>query len=393
MGDALAEARRRARGDDLASLRRLDALLVRAGFRHEGRTAREWVTELIAQGGSRHHYPTEAHDALLALGPGAVPALLELLKTQRLAPMPRADSSIREHALAVLLAMAPPPRCAVPVLLELMTSHAARLRRQALRGLVALRPRPGELAVRRLLEACHDREDWRQRALGVDGLAGLDGPLPEAAEHEALARLSDESRYVRRAALRLLGRLPSPSEAVLQALEEQALLDDDNRPVVHQVLATLSPARAMPGLDAAVRGLLGVHPEDRTRLHEGLFALRVLAGMGARARPAWGLLRELHAHASTRGQGDPVARALQVQVESVLDGLVRSAPLPPERPYSLGPSPKGATPVPATTAGTSPTQVLPPQRPSRTESSSSPELTLNDLLKDQKPIRLARASR
>jgi hypothetical protein len=294
--------------------------------RHEGRTAREWVAELVARTPSRKTYPVDVHEALVALGPDAVPPLLELLRAPRLSERHRADSSLREYALSALMAMVPPPQGAVPVLLGLLSHPSARLRRQVLRSLVDLRARPTGLAVRRLLEACHAREDWKLRALGLDALAWLDGPLPEVAVAEALARLSDANRYVRRSALRLLSRLPAPSEAVLQALEEQCVLDDDNRPGVLQVLASASPARALPWLEGSARQLLGVHPEDRARLTEGLFALVVLAGMGARARPALGLLRELQAHALQRGHGDLVAWPIQVRVEAVLDGIVRAGP-------------------------------------------------------------------
>ena len=330
MGDARSEVKRSGPGDDLASLRRLDAQLVRTGFRHADRTAREWVADLIAKGRTRNAFPIDAHEALVAIGPGAVPALLEVLTSRRLDGSARADACIRENALAALMAMTPPPRCVVPALLGMLSLPGARLRRAVLRALVALRPQPSRLAVRRLLEACRDREDWTLRALGLDGLGAVDGPLPEDAEQEALLRLADANKRVRQAALRLLSRRTAPSPRVLQALEDQVVLDDDNRVVALQVLARVSPDRALPLLEETARGLLGIAPDDRAGLRRGLFALHLLAGLGARARPMLGLLRELQAHALSRGHGDPVSWPVRVQVESVADAIVRASPLPRE---------------------------------------------------------------
>ncbi|MBZ4331718.1 hypothetical protein NR800_07950 [Corallococcus interemptor] len=330
MGDALAEARRRASGDDLASLRGLDALMVRSGFRHEGRTPREWVAELVAQGRLRRGATYDAHEALRAIGLGAVPALLEVLATPQLAEKQSADANIRLNVLEALMAPSPPPRCAVPAVLGLLSRRSARVQRQALRALVSLRPRPTRLAVRLLLEACHDRTQWQARATALDALATLDGPVPDDVPREALGRLSDESPCVRRSALRLLGRCATASEEVLHALEEQVVLDDESRVVVLQVLSWLSPSRALPLLDKAARGLVGLPPNDRDGARLGLFALHLLAGLGAGARPAAGLLRRVVAHAETRGHGDPFSWRMRVHAESVADAIVRGAPLPAE---------------------------------------------------------------
>ena len=110
MGDALAEARRRASGDDLASLRRLDVLLVRSGFRHADRTPREWVAELVARGVSRRGDTYDAHEALRAIGLGAVPALLEVLTKPQLAETETADANIRLNVLEALMAAGSMPR-------------------------------------------------------------------------------------------------------------------------------------------------------------------------------------------------------------------------------------------------------------------------------------------
>ncbi|NOK20799.1 HEAT repeat domain-containing protein [Corallococcus carmarthensis] len=330
MGDALEEARRRVSGDDLASLRRLDALLVHSGFRHADRTPREWVAELVAQGGAKKSYPYDAHEALRAMGLGAVPALLEVLATPQLAETASADANIRLNLLEALMAPNLPPRCAVPAVLGLLSRPSARVRRQALRALVNLRPRPTRLAVRLLLEACRDKMQWQSRATALDALAALDGPIPDDVLHEGLKRLSDESPYVRRSALRLLGRCTPPSEEVLHALEEQVVLDDESRVVVLQVLSWLSPSRALPLLDKTARGLVGLLPNDRDGARQGLFALHLLAGMGAQARPAVGLLRRVVTHAVKRGHGDPFAWRMRVHAESVADAIVRSVPLPVE---------------------------------------------------------------
>ncbi|RKH55677.1 hypothetical protein [Corallococcus aberystwythensis] len=336
MGDALEEARRRASGDDLASLRRLDALMVRSGFRHADRTPREWVAELVAHGGVQKVYPYDAHEALRAIGLGAVPALLEVLAKPRLAETESADASVRSNVLEALMAMTPQPRCAVPAVLGLLDRPRARLRRQALRALVDLRPLPTGLAVRLLLEACQDKQEFKVRALGLDALAALDGSIPDAVRDEALARLADVSPYVRRSALRLLGRCSPPSEAVLQALEDQVVLDDESRVVVLQVLSWLSPARALPLLERTARGLVGIEPNDREGVRLGLYALHLLAGLGAEARPVAGLLRRVQTHSVKRGHGDPIAFRMQVHAESVADAIVRNAPLPREQ-WTPGP--------------------------------------------------------
>ncbi|NRD57297.1 HEAT repeat domain-containing protein [Corallococcus exiguus] len=330
MGDALAEARRRASGDDLASLRRLDALMVRSGFRHADRTPREWVAELVAQGRLRRGDTYDAHEALRAIGLGAVPALLEVLAKPQLAEKESADANIRLNVLEALMAPSPPPRCAVPAVMGLLSRPSARVQRQAMRALVYLRPQPTRLAVKLLLEACQDKTQWQARATALDALATLDGPVPDDVLHEALKRLSDESPYVRRSALRLLGRCTPPSEAVLHALEEQVVLDDESRVVALQVLSWLSPSRALPLLDKTARGLVGLLPNDRDGVRQGLFALHLLAGMGAQARPAVGLLRRVVTHAVKRGHGDPFTWRMRVHAESVADAIVRSVPLPVE---------------------------------------------------------------
>lgn len=328
MGDALAEARRRASGDDLASLRRLDALMVRSGFRHADRTPREWAAVLVAQGGTRTASSYDAHEALRAIGLGAVPALLEVLARPQLAEKESADADLRLNVLEALMEAGPLPRCAVPAVLGLLSRRSARVRRQALRALVYLRPRPSRLAVRLLLEACQDKTQWQARATALDALAALDGPVPDDVLREALGRLSDESPYVRRSALRVLGRCTPPSEEVLRALEEQVVLDDESRVVVLQVLSWLSPARALPLLDTTARGLVGLLPDDQDGARLGLFALHLLAGMGAEARPAVGLLRRVVTHALKRGHGDRFAWCMRVHAESVADAIVRSTPLP-----------------------------------------------------------------
>jgi hypothetical protein len=330
MSNALEEARRRASGDDLASLRKLDALMVRSGFRHADRTPREWVAELVAQGGTRTGDTYPAHEALQSIGLGAVPALLEVLAKPQLAAKESSDANIRLNVLEALMAPSPPPRCAVPAVLGLLSRRSARVQRQAMRALAYLRPRPTRLAVRLLLEACQDKTQWQARATAMDALATLDGPVPGEVLQEALRRLSDESPYVRRSALRLLGRCTPPAEETLRALEEQVVLDDENRVVVLQVLSRLSPSRALPLLDTTARRLVGLLPHDRDGARQGFFTLHLLAGLGAQARPAVDLLRRVVAHAEKRGHGDRFAWSMRVHAESVADAIIRSAPLPPE---------------------------------------------------------------
>ena len=215
-------------------------------------------------------------------------------------------------------------------MLGLLSRRSARVQRQAMRALVYLRPRPTRLAVGLLLEACQDKTQWQARATALDVLAALDGPIPDDVLHEALRRLSDESPYVRRSALRVLGRCTPPSEAVLHALEEQVVLDDESRVVVLQVLSWLSPSRALPLLDKTARGLVGLLPHDRDGARLGFFALHLLAELRAEARPAVDLLRRVVTHAEKRGHGDRYSWGMRVHAESVADAIVRNAPLPVE---------------------------------------------------------------
>ncbi|MFP2900358.1 HEAT repeat domain-containing protein [Corallococcus sp. 4LFB] len=281
-------------------------------------------------GRGRRSHPYDAHEALRAIGLGAVPALLEALATPRLAETETADANIRLNVLEALMAVGPLPRCAVPAVLGLLSRRSARVQRQALRALVFLRPRPTRLAVRLLLEACRDKTQWQLRATALDALAALDGPVPDDVLKEALGRLSDESPYVRRSALRLLGRCTPPSEEVLRALEEQVVLDDESRVVVLQVLSWLSPSRALPLLDKTAGGLVGLLPNDREGARLGLYALHLLAGMGEGARPAVGLLRRVLTHAAKRGHGDPFSWSMRIHAGTVADSIIRSGPLPVE---------------------------------------------------------------
>ena len=144
----------------------------------------------------------------------------------------------------------------------------------------------------------------------------------------------------------------------------------------------------------------------------------MVADAGEASPPAWSPPRE--AYASRLSEADPQPAAARERAEppslaaaqpravvrtalaatltdddeeTPAERAAADAPLPPERPYNLGPAPKAATPVPATTADASPVQVLPPVRPRRADVLAGSDLTLDDLLKDQKTIRLARVSR
>ncbi|MCK8504110.1 hypothetical protein [Myxococcus fulvus] len=82
MSDDLARARREARADNLSSLRRLDAELVRAEVRWAGRTAREWLA-LYLEPEEPEMDLEDSEDAQMHVfdaGLGMVPALLEVLE-------------------------------------------------------------------------------------------------------------------------------------------------------------------------------------------------------------------------------------------------------------------------------------------------------------------------
>ncbi|MFP2930843.1 HEAT repeat domain-containing protein, partial [Pyxidicoccus sp. 3LG] len=242
--DDLEELRRRARPDDLASLRRLDAALVRTGYRVDGRTVRERIAD-FANVRTRELDRSDAAMKVGEAGLAAVPALVDTLRAERLDVPWKVDLSIRAQCIDALGQVDPLPTCAVPALLDALKLPSSRLQRMALAVLARMRPRSTPAAVRALLASLQDKQDAQVRGRAAQVLARLEGPLSDAVRDAVLARLTDPSQFVRRQAIQVLGRFPDDPK-VLTALEEQAMLDDENRLEALRVLAVLEPARAIP---------------------------------------------------------------------------------------------------------------------------------------------------
>jgi hypothetical protein len=138
--------------------------------------------------------------------------------------------------------------------------------------------------------------------------------LRRDARPDDLASLRRLEEALHRAEWRMEGaRLPEPDSEVLTALEEQALLDDENRIAVLRVLARLAPARAFPLLVEEIRQLVRVK-EGSPRFEPALKALRIAGGLGARAESLIPMLGRLSG-------GD----ALRVHLEAVVDSIVRDS--------------------------------------------------------------------
>ncbi|MCY1023336.1 HEAT repeat domain-containing protein [Pyxidicoccus sp. MSG2] len=291
--DDLHQQRHGARPDDLASLRRLDAAMVRAGFRVAGKTVREWVAD-FARVRARWFDNGEAVSHVIAAGLGAVPVLVDTLRAKRLDVPPKADSSVRAQCIEALGSIEPLPTCAIPALLETLRTPSARVRWMVLAVLERMRPRPTAAVIRALLPCLQDKHDAQSRSRAARVLAQVDGALPAEVRRAAMARLMDSDRSVRRQALQVLGRFPGDAE-VLTALEEQALLDDVNRLEALRILADLEPSRAFPLLLDVARRAAEDRPGDQrlgqmdafvtvlARREEGMRALLLIARLGERA--------------------------------------------------------------------------------------------------------------
>ena len=247
MGQEFEDLTREARPDDLTSLRRLEEALHQAQWRKEGRTIREWVAD-IALPPSQFPPDSGPVDVLGRIGLAAVPVLVDMLRTKELAPRPKRDLRIRSRCLEVLRLIEPPPVCVTPVLLKTLRVRSPRVQRQALALLAKLQPPLEEPLIQALLVCLGARHEPLTRLYAVDVLVKLPGPLPPELRRAALDRLGDSDRRVRRHTLLVLARLPGPDAEVLTALEEQVVLDDENRIAVLRLLARLAPARAFPFL-------------------------------------------------------------------------------------------------------------------------------------------------
>jgi hypothetical protein len=312
MGQELEELRREARPEDLASLRRLEEALQQAGWKVEGKTIREWVADFAL---SPSLFPRDSEPVAMVsrIGLAAVPALVDTLLTPRLAARPKRDLRIRSRCLEALGLIEPEPRCVIPVLLKTLRVRSPRVQRQAIALLAKLRPPPDAVILQALQVCLASRHEPLTRLYAAHALAQLDGPLPPELRRPVLERLGDTDRRVRRFALLDLARFPAWDAELLTALEEQAILDDANRTLALRLLAGAAPARAFPLLREELRKAEGP-PRDTRRLEEGLKALRILGGLGARAESLVPMLGQL--------QG---GEALRVHVEAVVDSIVRDA--------------------------------------------------------------------
>lgn len=324
MSERLEERGREARPDDLPSLRRLEEDLQRTGWRKEGKTIREWVAAFSLP---RPTSPDalDPIEVVAGIGLAAVPALVDTLGTKLLAPRPKQDLRIRARCLEALWNMEPAPTCVIPVLVRTLRVRSPRVQRQALDLLAKLRPQPDAVLVRALLVCLADRHEPKTRLHAAHALTRLEGPLPPEVQRAALERLGDPDKRVRRFALRLLGQLPERDAEVSWALEEQVILDDDNRISALRLLIRTDPARAFPLLVEELQKVEGEKVEAE-RMEAGLKALRLVEELGARAESLIPKLARLGS-----------LELVRVHVEAVVDGIVReqlyrSRPVPSPEP-------------------------------------------------------------
>ncbi len=294
MSDDLEHLRRKARPDNLESLRRLDQALQRADWREEGKTIREWISEFSGTPWGRYFWTPPAATVLINVGLAAVPALVETLRAKQLSPKSRVDLQVRLHCVATLAQISPPPTCAISTLLETLHVHSAQLRRLTLGVLASFRLRPTGLAVREILACLADKQEVEVRIQAAHALSQLEAPLPAEVRRAALDRLTDPDSRVRRYVLRLLARLPAPDAEVRTALEEQAILDDINRIESITALLGFDEPRAIEFLQQELLPVQKPDSNDRQTL-AGLRALELVPQLGARAEPLLPALRRIPA--------------------------------------------------------------------------------------------------
>ncbi|MCP3064169.1 hypothetical protein LXT21_35895 [Myxococcus sp. K38C18041901] len=314
---------RKARPDDLASLRRLDAALVRSGYQVRGKTVREWIAA-SAQDRIRWFDGREASDRILEAGLAAVPALVEALTRADAAASWQASLNLRGQCVAALGTITPLPTCAIPTLLDVLHQPVARVRRMALAVLARMRPRASTLALRAVLPCVEDPGDPQTRVLATQVLAAMQAPLPDEVRAAALARLADVHPAVRRAGLQVLTRF-GQDEAALTAMEEHAILDDENRLEALRMLSGLAPSRAIPRLlelasSARARKRSGPAPlawkgplGETRRSEDGKKALLFIGQLGARGAQALASLDALRA-----------VEVLAPYADAVIDDITRA---------------------------------------------------------------------
>jgi hypothetical protein len=327
MSEELEALRRKARPGDLESLRLLDRALQRSGWRVEGKTLREWISEFATYPLGDYLGMPEPAQALSQAGLAAVPALVEALRTKRLAPRNDRDIRIRAHCVSTLAVIEPAPVCAIPALLETLHVPSLRLRRLTLRVLaMQLPPRPTALAIRELLTCLTSRREPEVRAEAAHVLSKLAGPVPPEVRRAALERLTDVDKRVRQYALRVLARLPAPDPEVRTAAEEQIILDDVNRLEAITTLLAFDEPRAFEFLREEVLWAEASRQNDRLLLR-CMRALQLIERLGARAAPTLPALRSAY----------PVYR-LETAVLAAVSSIVRdqlSAQVPAPSPEQL----------------------------------------------------------
>lgn len=327
MTEELETLRRKARPDDLESLRRLDRALQRSGWRVEDKTPREWISEFARCPLDRSFSVPAQAETLSTAGLAVVPALVEALRTPTLSPKHELDVRIRAHCVSTLMLIQPPPTCAIPALLETLRVRSTRLRRMTLWVLTRkLIPRPTALAARELIACLESKHEPEVRADTTQLLSELSGPLPPEVRRAALGRLTDVDKRVRRGALRILARLPAPDPEVRTAAEEQAILDDANRLEASITLLGFDEPRAFELIQEEV--LCAEAPgASNPFLLRSFRALQLIELLGVRAEPTLPALRRIPVNPR-------IETLLQAAVSSIARGQL-TARMPAPSPEQL----------------------------------------------------------
>ncbi|WP_408889283.1 HEAT repeat domain-containing protein [Myxococcus faecalis] len=285
MSDDLARARREARADNLSSLRRLDAELVRAEVRWAGRTAREWLA-LYLEPEELEMDLEDSEDAqmhVLDAGLGMVPALLEVLEASHSEQWRDAEKLRQLTCLDLLSRVDPEPTGVVPALLFLLDAPSARVRRMTLAVMAKLRPRPTAAVLRAVFACLEDKREGEVRVRAAQVLSRLQGGIPPRVRDVALTLLGDSQVWVRRFALAVLERVTPPEAGLAVPLEEHLLLDDDNRTETLRALWVHAPERALRLLIEEA-GNARERPSERSILFEsGVRAISLLGTCGVKA--------------------------------------------------------------------------------------------------------------
>lgn len=290
--------------------------------------------------------------ALVAIGPGPRPALLDFLGIDDAASLRDVDPELRDQVVValsrggalraqaahVLRRIAPGDATLLPALARALEDPRAYARWEVYRTLAAVGPKALPVFLKELKQ-----EDVRRRRLGALGVRGQAraavGKLPQV-----VAALDDEDRVVRRYAVLALGEMRALGAPAVPRLLE--LLDDPElrmsvlhafllmgkgaeaaAPAIARLLDHEDPAVRAKACDAffsfgaaaapAVPALARTCYDTDTALARS--ALRVLGRIGRAAAPAAPYLAEL-------GEADS---SLTPFTSSTLQAIGAGAPLPP----------------------------------------------------------------